>query len=317
MKSYIGTLDFSENCKTAITIGKFDGVHIGHRKLLNKIMDKKKTGLKPCVFTFDNPPSSVLSGKELKVITSNSEKREIMEQLGIELFIACPFEPSVLMMEAEDFVERILVDKLNVQYIAVGPDCRFGHDRKGDYELLKQLQNKFGYTVEIIDKECYEGVEISSTLIRNEIEAGHMEAVTYMLGRPYSFEGEVAFGNQIGRRMNFPTTNIIPKKNKILPPNGVYVSCVKYDNKIYKGITNIGKKPTVTTDDLIGIETYLFDFAKQIYGEQIKVWLLNYERPEQKFANIEELQERINKDLQYGINYFSVNGSAFASDSFI
>ena len=304
MKKFIGTLDFAEEEPTAVTIGKFDGIHMGHKKLMEKIIDKKQMGMRSCVFTFDNPPSNVLSGREQKVITTSVERQNIVKEMGIELYVECPFVPEILTMEPETFIDEILVQKLHVKYIAVGPDCRFGHNRKGDYELLRKLQNKYGYTVEMIEKECYQGAEISSTLIRNEIEKGNMKVVEKLLGRPFSYEGEVVYGKQLGRKLDFPTLNILPDVHKVLPPKGVYVSLTKIRSRVYRGISNIGYKPTVSKERMTGVETYLFDFNRQVYGEYISVALLDFRRPELKFETIGQLKDTVKKDIQYGQKYF-------------
>lgn len=211
---------------------------------------------------------------------------------------------SIAHMEAEDFVREILVKRLHVKYLAVGTDFHFGHNRKGSYRLLEDMQKECGFQVEVVEKACYDGREISSTRIRKELEQGHMELVNQLLGYAYSVTGEVLYGHQIGRTLGLPTINQQPGLSKLLPPNGVYATKTRIASEIFEGITNIGYKPTIGGETRKGVETFLFDLDRNLYGETLTVSFYGFERPERKFDSLEALKERIEKDVAWGRKYF-------------
>ena len=231
------------------------------------------------------------------------ERRALLKKWGVDCLIECPFVESLAHMEAEDFVREILVKRLHVKYLAVGTDFHFGHNRKGSYQLLEAMQEECGFEVEVVEKACYDGEEISSTRIRRELEQGHMELVNQLLGYNFSVTGEVLHGRQIGRTLGLPTTNLLPPQVKLLPPNGVYLTrTIPMDGEEweYYGITNIGYKPTVGATEQKGVETYLFDYNGDLYGRKLRVEFLEFERPEQKFESLEVLKRRILSDVNWG-----------------
>ncbi|MDE6202551.1 MAG: bifunctional riboflavin kinase/FMN adenylyltransferase, partial [Lachnospiraceae bacterium] len=179
-------------------------------------------------------------------------------------------------------------------------DLSFGYKGMGNKELLLKLSESCGYEVQIIQKVFYENREISSTFVREEVEKGHMAVVRSLLGRYYSFEGKVKEGNRLGRKLGMPTLNLYPLSEKLLPPKGVYYSRVFYENCTYPGITNIGNKPTVNQDDMISVETYLYDFDRDMYGKEIVTELLQFKRPEQKFGDVAQLKRQMEKDIAQG-----------------
>lgn len=207
-------------------------------------------------------------------------------------------------MEPEAFVREILVKRLQAKYLAVGTDFRFGYQRRGDYRLLQQMGKTYGFEVEVVEKACYQGREISSTYIREELEKGNMELVNQLLGYAYSVTGEVLHGRKIGRTLGLPTVNLMPEEQKLLPPNGVYATRTLIAGEVFEGITNIGYKPTVGGETRKGVETYLFDLDRELYGEELTVRFYGYARPEQKFASLEELKAQIEQDVEWGRNYF-------------
>ena len=209
MKIIKDTLDFSISEISAVTLGKFDGIHKGHQKLMRMILEKRKQGLKSVVFTFGQMPGTVLCGKGRTILTG-AERRKHLEGLGIDYMVECPFVPEIIQMEPEAFVEKILVGQLHAKYIAVGPDFRFGHNRRGSVKLLKQLAPVFGYEVEVFEKECLEDKVISSTYVRYMLQNGEMETVEKLLGYPYYVSGTVVHGHAIGRKLGIPTLNLIP-----------------------------------------------------------------------------------------------------------
>lgn len=291
-----GLMEYHMDRDTAVTLGKFDGLHRGHQKLVRSICEKKAQGLESVVVTIWPDPKA-------KALLTKGEKKRLLEAMGVNWWLDCPFLPQISHMEPERFVREVLVKRLRARYIAVGSDFRFGYQRKGDCELLKKLQPELGYELDIVPKEQYESREISSTYIKEALGRGDMELVQTLLGYPYTVRGEVLHGRKIGRTLGMPTTNLIPSAGKLLPPNGVYATCTRIDGKPHPGITNIGYKPTVG-EYFRGVETYLFDFDGDLYGQIIAVQLYAFERPEQKFDGLEALKEQMHRDIAYGKDYF-------------
>lgn len=297
MELIVGTKDFCIGCDTAVAIGKFDGPHVGHRRLLDEILEKKKDGLKTCVFTFDPPPSVLFGDGSEKELTTREEKRTFLERIGVDILIEFPLTRENAAISPEAFVEEILVDSINAKFIAAGVDISFGHMGKGNAELLEKMGQKLGFEVKIIEKIKLDNVEVSSTFIRDLVKAGDMKRVEKFLGIPYTVIGTVEKGNQIGRTLGFPTMNIVLPESKALPPFGVYASTVVYKGTEYKAISNVGAKPTVTDKGIIGLESYLYDFDKVAYGEEIEVRLLEFRRPEKHFNSLDELKTQLQTDI--------------------
>lgn len=315
MKYIEGIMDYTMDRDTAVTLGKFDGLHKGHQELIRRICKKKDKGLESVVITiWPNPASPALLTKK--------EKKERLRSLGVQWWMDCPFLPQISHMEPEEFVRDVLVRRLRAKYIAVGEDFRFGYQRKGDVTLLRSMENSLGYKLEIVPKEKYEGREISSTYVKEALGRGDMELVHELLGYPYMVQGEVLHGRHIGRTIEMPTTNLIPSAGKLLPPNGVYATithiqkdqypgssdpAMKTDYHLWQddlfGITNIGYKPTIG-EYFRGVETYLFDFSEDLYGKNIAVELYSYERTEKKFDTLEDLKEQMHRDIAFGKAYF-------------
>lgn len=287
---------------TVLSLGKFDGLHRGHELLFDSLFEKAAQGKKTAVFTFDIPPQNIAHGKTAQVITTNKERHQLLAQRGIDYLIECPFTKEIMHMEAEQFIQEI-ARRLCVKWIVVGTDFRFGYKRRGDYHMLQEHAQQYGYQVRVVQKKQYAGRDISSTYIREEIERGNLELANELLGYPYFIEGEILHGNQVGRSIGFPTINMQPPSEKLLPPFGVYLSEAVIDGVRYDGITNIGKKPTIQGTYPIGAETYLYDFHADVYGRYAKVNILHYVRPERKFAGLEELQAQLARDISYGIAY--------------
>lgn len=292
------TTDFSCDRPTAVTLGKFDGLHRGHRKLIGKVAGLKAEGLSSVVFT--------LAPEERSYLLSPEEKREMIEQYNIDCMIRCPFVPEILGMEPETFVFEVLKNKLHARYVVVGTDWRFGHGRSGDVALLQQLQEKYDFQAVVVQKECLGDREISSTYVKEALADGEMELVESLLGYYYPVKGIVQHGQRLGRRLGMPTVNLIPEPGKLLPPCGVYFSDVYSGGMQYQGVTNIGYKPTVD-GSFLGVETYLYDFHQDIYGREAEVRLRHFCRPEQKFDSIEALKTQMQKDIRFGKEYFRVS----------
>lgn len=285
---------------SAVAIGKFDGIHLGHRELLKEIIEKKQEGMKAVVFTFNPSPNILFSKVKEKELTSYEEKRQIFENLGIDILVEFPLTYVTAATSKEVFVEDILIRKLNAKYIVAGTDLSFGKNGEGNSSFLVEESKKLGFEVEIIDKISYKGEIISSTLVRQAISEGNVKKARFLLGNPYFVQGIVQKGNQIGRTIGFPTVNITTVKEKLLPPNGVYKTEVIFDNRILEAITNVGCKPTVTDSGQIFIESYIYNFTENIYGKEIEVHFLEFIRKEQKFGSIEELKQQLQKDIRLG-----------------
>ncbi|MCR5272210.1 MAG: bifunctional riboflavin kinase/FAD synthetase [Lachnospiraceae bacterium] len=290
--------EFNIKENTAVSLGKFDGIHRGHDLLMQKVIAKKKENLASLAFTFDMPTRKLQDPKaDDKVITTNSEKALVFERIGIDYLIECPLVDEVMKMEPEAFIKK-LCDELHMKYVVVGPDFHFGYKRAGDYNTLIKYQKKYGYEVEVVHKLKDDGWDISSTRIRDALKKGLISDVNRLLGYDYFMEGVVIHGNQIGRKMSIPTVNIAIPENKELPPFGVYATITEISGKSYCGATNIGIKPTIPGENKVGAETNLFDFNGDIYDERIIVKFYKYIRPEKKFESIEELKSQIEKDVE-------------------
>lgn len=302
------TTDFFIKEKTAAALGKFDGIHRGHQKLLEKILEQKKNGMKAVIFTFDPSPTALFQKEMVKELSTKKEKEALFEAMGVDILIEFPLNEKTAAMSAEDFVEEVLVRRMNVKFIAAGTDLSFGCNGAGNAELLKQFSQVYDFQMDIITKVCLGGREISSSFVRKEIENGNMEFAADLIGQTYSVSGIVEHGNRIGRTLGFPTVNLLPEAEKLLPPNGVYFSKVCIEGEVYNGVTNIGYKPTVSSEPRIGVETYIYDFQKDVYGKMITVSLEHFKRTERKFESLEELRTQVEKDKEAGRKYFLKEG---------
>lgn len=303
MEIIAGTLDFELNKDTAVAMGKFDGLHLGHGRLMQELLQKKKAGLAVCVFTFDPSPAVFFGLSDGRELSTREEKRRILEKLGVDILVEFPMTKETAGMEPELFVEEILIKRMHTKWIVAGTDVSFGNKGAGNAELLNTLAHKYGYGITTIEKVKYADREISSTLVRELLEQGKMEEVTELLGEPYTICGNVVHGKALGRKLGMPTVNIVPKKTKLLPPCGVYCSSVRWGNRSYAAISNIGYKPTVGEALELGVESHIYDFDKDIYGEEIEVCFYRFLRPEKRFASLEELSEQVAEDILVGKNY--------------
>jgi len=274
--------------KTAIAVGMFDGVHIGHQKLLESI--KNVGGAAPAVFTFNTKPAVD------KLIFTLEEKRYLLAGYGIEYYYEQEFNEGFSGLPPEDFVSY-LTGQFKMVHLAAGFDFRFGKDAKGDTRLLESMAQKHLFDVDIIPRIAIGGEKVSSSNIRAMIEAGDMDAAAKMMGRFYFVSGEIEGGRQLGNKLGFPTANI--HTSKLLPRFGVYATIVKLaSGGIYRGVTNVGRRPTVQKSGEPNIETYLLDFDRDIYGEEIRVFFVGFLRGEKKFATLDELKRQIALDSE-------------------
>ena len=303
MQIISGTTQFKIPDGTAVAIGKFDGLHLGHRKLLDMILRQKEDGLKAAVFTFDPSPEVFFGMNPSRELSTNKEKRELFREIGIDILVEFPFNKETAAISPEDFVIDILVNRMNAKYVAAGTDLSFGAKGKGNFAMLSSLARHLGFETCKSDKIERNGKVISSTLIRGLVEEGNMEEAAACLGAPYKITGKIVHGRALGRRIGIPTLNQMPPSDKLLPPFGVYYSEVKTEGGIYKGITNIGIKPTVTNENRVTVETSLYDFSGDLYGETAEVSLLTFRRPEMRFSGIAELKKTMEKDIRAGEIY--------------
>ena len=306
---YIKDPDFKlEN--TAVALGKFEGLHRGHQLLFEEIKRQKKNGLSSVVFTFDMPPRSALSGdSSYQQIYTKEERRLLLEEMDIDILVEHPFTKEFASQTPEEFVRNVLVGKAGAKKVVVGKDFRFGKKRSGNVEILREFASVYDYELIVVDKLQMGHKDVSSTRIRAHLEKGEMEEAEMLLGRPYAVLGSVVHGKALGRTIQIPTANQIADNNKLLPPNGVYISRVfiRGEKGYHYGITNVGVKPTVETGNQKDVETNIVDFDRDIYGKIIKVELLHYRRPEMHFDSLDELRMQMEKDVAAAVQYAQKN----------
>ena len=286
------------NC--AVTLGKFDGLHAGHMQLINAITKVSKN-VKDPAYRLTSVVINLIKEGEERFILSSDEKHSVLEAAGVDVCIDVVMTKEFMACDALDFLRNVLVDRLGVRYLAVGYDFCYGKERMGNVDFLKENQDKYGYKLYVATKESRYGKRVSSTSIKEMLEAGEMGMATRCLGRPFNVEGEVVHGNHLGRTLDMPTANIVWPSDKVVVAKGVYLSKVELESGEYFGITNVGIKPTVdwvqrTKVLEMNVETNIFDFDEDIYGKKMKVTLLKYLRPEMKFLDVEKLKEQMHKD---------------------
>ena len=307
MKLFHSISDFNCNKKTVVTLGTFDGVHLGHQKIINRLLNSvSHDDLETVVLTFSQHPRTVLyADDKIKLLNTNEEKISLLEKKGIDNLIIHPFDMAFYELSGEEFVKNILVDKLNIQKIIIGYDHRFGKNRSSDIHDLIYFGKKYHFDVEQISAKEIDEISISSTKIRNAILMGDIALANQYLGYNYLFSGKVIRGNQLGRQIGFPTANIyVENKYKIIPKNGVYIVEVFFNEKSFNGIMNIGLKPTIGGKN-ISIEVNIFNFDQDIYNQKISISVLEFIRSEIKFNNIEQLINQIKIDVIKATNYFN------------
>lgn len=291
-----GLKEYTDTGKSAVTFGKFDGLHRGHQKLVDKVKGYGESdGVKTVVCAFDMPGRQV-------IMTADDRKRYLKD--GVDFLVNCPFTEELKHMGAEAFIEEVIKGVFHAKYVVIGTDFRFGYGQKGDALLLKTYEEKYDYKTIVVEKERYKDRIISSTYIKELLEQGEVELAGKLLGYPYSVSGTVRHGKRLGRTLGFPTLNVQWPKEKLLPPRGVYASKSLVDGIWYESISNVGIKPTVSTDDNILIESYLFDYDGDAYGKDVCIELYDFRRPERKFSGTEEMKTCIGQDIAYGKSYF-------------
>ncbi len=272
---------------TVCALGKFEGLHLGHRMLVERTVNEaRKRGLTSVVFAINMP------GRQ--TINLPAERADILSSLGVDGLVECAFTEDFKSMEAEAFIEKVLIRKLKAGAVVCGKDFCFGRERSGDIKLLRRYSDDFSLIA--YDKLKKDGVEISSSLIRDELLLGAVDRVKELLGRPYTISGVVREGKQLGRTIGFPTLNLIPDKYKLLPEAGVYETAVSLNGMDYTSLTNVGSNPTVSDEGLVTIESHLLDYSGDAYGKTVTVSFVRQLRKEIKFNSIEELKKQIESD---------------------
>jgi riboflavin kinase/FMN adenylyltransferase len=283
-----------------VTIGTFDGVHLGHQKIIKRLVElKNKQGGEIVVFTFDPHPRKVLfpEQKDLKLITSTSEKCEILKQFGVDHVLVFPFTKEFSQMQANDYISEVIAKGLKTKTLVIGYDHRFGSNREGNIDTLKRFASTYHFNVEEIPAQEINQLNVSSTRIRKAIEEGDIQTANDFLGYSFFITGKVVRGKQLGRTIGYPTANIlIGNEDKLIPKIGVYAVNVLIGKQSYKGMLNIGINPTTDTDNTIKTEVNIFDFDQDIYEESIKVEFVKRIRNEKKFANLDELKQGLAND---------------------
>lgn len=301
MKLFHSIDDFTSSKKTILTLGTFDGVHIGHRKILEKVTQSTQNGTyESLVLTFFPHPRMVLQEKsEIRLLNTMNEKTMLLAQSGIQNLVIHPFDEAFSRVTAEEFVKTILVDRFQIQKIIIGYDHRFGRNRTANIDNLIVFGEEYGFEVEQISAQEIQDVSVSSTKIRNALLEGNMELANKYLGYSYFITGRVVYGKQLGRTIGFPTANInVPEDYKLIPANGVYVVKTKIQDKEVFGMMNIGFNPTTDYDNTQKIEIHFLDFDADLYDAELQISVLHYIRAEQKFDSVDDLKQQLQKDLE-------------------
>lgn len=289
---------------TSAAIGNFDGLHLGHRSILEILKDKSLSkDTKSCVITFDPHPQKVITKKEISLILPLEERFHLLEREGVDCTVCLKFTKKLSLLHAKDFVEEILIKLLNIKDIIVGPGFMFGNKRSGNSELLLNMGKDHGFETTVVNPESVDGEIISSSLIRQYIKDGNIEKASRLLGYSYYIKGNTVEGEKRGRKLGFPTANL-ETEWELLPKIGVYASYAYVEGKRYQSITNIGFRPTFGENRLL-IESHLFNFSDNVYNKPMKIEFMNRLRDERRFSSIDQLVLQIKKDVEEVKNFLS------------
>lgn len=308
MQYYHNLDEFKKPDLPVVTSGTFDGVHIGHQKILKRLKEiAQQHGGETVVITFWPHPRMIVAddSQNLQLISTIEEKIELLHEQGIDHLIIIPFTRSFSELSSDEFIRKILVEKIGTKKLVIGYDHKFGRNREGSFEFLKINAQHYGFEVEEISREDIDETAISSSRIRKALLSGQVTAAHELLGRPYSLSGTVIKGQQLGRTIGFPTANILVKETyKLIPANGVYVIKAHYKGDVFHGMLNIGVRPTVDGKEK-SIEANIFNFGKEIYGETLKIEFMKFLRPEIKFNGLEALVQQLNQDKENSMAFFA------------
>jgi len=299
LKIFTELYQIEEMEPTAVALGNFDGVHLGHQRLIKEAVDyAARNGVKSAVFTFSNHPKDLLpKAKKVKNILYKNEKAEIIASLGVDYLFEIPFTKAIMTMDPVYFIDHILINRFNMKAAFCGFNYRFGLEAAGNPDVLRNVGTDRGFEVFEMDPYKIKGNIVSSSLIRTLIASGQVEQCKTYMGRNYEIGGEVVVGNRLGRKLGFPTSNLVIDTSMVTPPNGVYVTFCDYNGVKYPSVTNVGNKPTIGHFNK-NVETHIFDFDKELYGKKIIVEFLKKTRDEVQFDNIKDLSEQIVRDCR-------------------
>ena len=301
MKIYKSIDEYNESKSSVVTIGTFDGIHKGHQKIFNKVINvSKQSNLSSVVLTFFPHPRIILNKyNDIKMIDTLDEKIEHLEKIGIDNLIIHPFDKKFSLLSADQFIKEYLVEKLKLKHIIIGYDHRFGKGREASVSDLKEYSSDFNFIVDEIDAQEIEKIAISSTKIRNSVNQGDLETTKKYLGRFFSLTGKVIKGDGLGKQIDYPTANLLIEEDyKIIPKDGVYYIRTTIDNKLYNGMMNIGHRPTIG-NKAKSIEVNLFNFDRDIYDKIISIDVVVKIRDEKKFSSINALKAQLSKDEEH------------------
>ncbi len=298
MRVYRQISEFTSHCHPVATVGVFDGVHRGHMEIIGRLSAKEREkNCESVIITFEPHPRLVLPHHaEVKLLQTLDEKLQRFEIAGIDAVLVIPFDRDFAKITPHDFIKNVLVDSLQVSHVITGYDHFFGQNRQGDYDMLSKMGNQYGFTVDELPMVLVAEHTVSSSSVRRALLDGDVRLAATMLGYPYSITGEVVTGNKIGRNIGFPTANLKPNsKYKLVPGQGVFATMIQAGGESYKGMTNIGYRPTIDADHLT-IEVNIFDFNKDIYGKDITLSFIEHIRSEKRFASLGDLQLQLKND---------------------
>lgn len=310
MNIYRNIADINRDDKTVVTVGTFDGVHLAHRKILNKVIElAKQNNSRSFVITFEPHPQEVLKNKtpDIKLLTSLGEKLRLMEAAGIDNVLVIDFTDDFSKTKAREFYDKYVASIIGINNLVIGYDHLFGKDRQGDFQTLMDIGKEFNFTVHRVEEIDIDGKPVSSTRIRKALAEGNIEEANKLLGYEYSFDGIVIEGDKIGRTIGYPTVNLkFIKENKVMPNDGIYCVRVTHDKDVHYGMMYHGKRPTLSEGLIRAKEVHIFDFNKMIYGEKLTVAFLTKLRDDKKFASKEELVAQIDKDKENSLKYLEL-----------
>lgn len=302
MQTHQGIQHLPNFNNTVLTIGTYDGVHFGHQQIIKRLNDiAKDINGESVLLTFDPHPRLILhpDDETLKLISTIDEKEELLASFGLNHMVIAEFSKDFASIDAEEYVEKILINNFHPKKIVIGYDHRFGKDRKGDINLLRKLTDKYNYEVEEISAQTLDELKVSSTKVRNYLLEGKIKDANLLLAHPFTIKGKVVHGDKIGRILGFPTANIdISNQHKLIPASGVYAVYIKIDNELYKGALSIGYRETVFDNSKLTIEVFILDFDGNLYNKNLDIIFVDYLRPQIKYDNWDLLKVQIEKDVE-------------------
>ncbi|MDR5658216.1 bifunctional riboflavin kinase/FAD synthetase [Serpentinicella sp. ANB-PHB4] len=298
----------NKNISRGVALGNFDGIHLGHQKLIKTLVEKSKLeDMESCVYTFLNHPQSLVKKQNFKMhITNFYNKVEILKSFNLDTLFFDTFSETIMSLSAEEFVIKILINTLNCKFVVVGFDYRFGYKAQGDVSLLKTYGEKYGFDVIVIEPVEINDEKVSSSIIRSHIKNGNITGANTYLGRPFLIKSHVINGKKRGRTMGYPTANIEVEPNQIIPTEGVYITVVTIDGVRYQGLTSIGTNPTFN-NQYTSIETYIINYYEPLYDRTITIEFYEKIRKQIKFKNTSELSLQIDKDIKNAKKYLQDN----------